>query len=54
MSYETLLVEREGVITWLTLNRPEALNAMNRQRVDELREGVVAFLTKREPKYTDH
>ena len=29
-SYETLLVEKEGPIDWLTLNRPEALNAMSR------------------------
>ena len=34
--YETLSIEREGHLTWLTLNRPEALNAMNRAMVDEL------------------
>jgi enoyl-CoA hydratase len=28
--YETLHVEREGQLTWLTLNRPAALNAMSR------------------------
>ncbi|HSD11132.1 MAG TPA: enoyl-CoA hydratase-related protein [Candidatus Binatia bacterium] len=34
----TLKVEREGPIAWLTLNRPERLNAMSRQLVGELRE----------------
>ena len=28
-SYETVLVEREDGITWVTLNRPEKRNAMN-------------------------
>ena len=28
--YETLAVDREGHLTWLTLNRPDALNAMSR------------------------
>ena len=36
--YETLAVEREGHCTWLTLNRPEALNALSRQMVNELRD----------------
>ena len=35
-SYETLLVEKEGPIDWLTLNRPEALNAMSRTMMLEL------------------
>jgi enoyl-CoA hydratase/carnithine racemase len=35
--YETLDLRREGHCTWLTLNRPEALNAMNGQLVQELR-----------------
>lgn len=35
--YETLRVEREGHCTWLTLNRPDALNAMNATLVRELR-----------------
>jgi len=34
--YETLSVEREGHLTWLTLDRPAALNALNRRMVDEL------------------
>lgn len=36
--YETLAVEREGHCTWLTLNRPEALNALSRTMVNELRD----------------
>jgi enoyl-CoA hydratase len=38
VSYETLELKREGAVAWLTMNRPEALNAMNRQLVDELRD----------------
>jgi len=36
--YETLDLRREGHCTWLTLNRPDALNAMNQQLVRELRQ----------------
>jgi enoyl-CoA hydratase len=36
--YETLAVAREGNATWLTLNRPESLNALSRRMVDELRD----------------
>ena len=40
MSYETLLVDvRDGVAT-LTLNRPEARNAMNPTLVGELGEAL--------------
>jgi enoyl-CoA hydratase/carnithine racemase len=38
MGYETLDLRREGAIAWLTLNRPEALNAMSRRLVSELRD----------------
>ena len=37
MDYATLQVERREHATWVTLNRPEALNAMNRSLVRELR-----------------
>ncbi len=30
-TYETVLVEKDGPITWVTLNRPEKRNAMNPQ-----------------------
>jgi len=36
--YETLAVHREGPLTWLTLNRPDALNAMSTTLVRELRQ----------------
>src|SRR5438034_6628741 len=35
--FETLRVEREGHLTWLTLDRPASLNAMNAALVSELR-----------------
>ncbi|MCH8133503.1 MAG: hypothetical protein IIA30_13200 [Myxococcales bacterium] len=38
MVYETIEVKQEGGIAWLTLNRPESLNAMNPQRVNEVRD----------------
>ena len=36
--YETISVEQDGATDWLTLNRPEALNAINTQMVTELRD----------------
>lgn len=38
MVYETIEVKQEGGTAWLTLNRPESLNAMNPQRVNEVRD----------------
>jgi enoyl-CoA hydratase/carnithine racemase len=35
-SYETLTVEKQGPVDWLTLNRPERLNTLNETMVDEL------------------
>ena len=35
-TYETLTIEKEGPIDWLTLNRPSALNAMSRTMMLEL------------------
>src|SRR5438874_8248167 len=37
MEYTTLQVERRAHVTWVTLNRPDRLNAMNRVLVSELR-----------------
>ena len=36
--YSTLTVERDGHLTILSLNRPEALNALSRDMVNELRD----------------
>ncbi len=36
--YETLTVEKDGAVDWLTLNRPEMLNAINVTMVTELRD----------------
>jgi enoyl-CoA hydratase/carnithine racemase len=37
IAYETIEVERDGAVDWLTLNRPEALNSINTQMVTDLR-----------------
>ena len=36
MTYETILVEQRGAVTLITLNRPQALNALNSQVLAEL------------------
>src|SRR6201990_543868 len=36
MSYETVLVEQRGAVTLVTLNRPQALNALNSQVLKDL------------------
>jgi|ERR1700687_2633651 len=38
MAYTTLELTRDGQVTWLTLNRPDALNALNSTMVTELRD----------------
>ncbi len=43
MSLKTLLVHREGAVTVVTLNRPEALNALNGQVLSDLLEVFSAF-----------
>ena len=40
MAYEYILVEKENGAAILTLNRPEVLNAMNRQLTSELQDAV--------------
>jgi len=37
MSFDNLLLERDGAIALVTINRPQVLNALNSQTVDELR-----------------
>jgi enoyl-CoA hydratase len=43
MAGSTLELRREGAVTWCTLNRPEALNALNPELVDEYRAFLVAL-----------
>jgi enoyl-CoA hydratase len=42
-TYETILVEQQGAVTLITLNRPEALNALNAQVLDDLIAAFAAF-----------
>jgi enoyl-CoA hydratase len=41
--YNTLLVEQRGAVTLLTLNRPQALNALNSEVLKELIEAFAAY-----------
>jgi enoyl-CoA hydratase len=43
MSFENLLLERDGAVAVLTINRPQVLNALNIQTIDELRRAVLAL-----------
>jgi enoyl-CoA hydratase/carnithine racemase len=36
MAYQTIAVEKRGEVDWLTLNRPDALNAITLKMVEEL------------------
>ena len=40
MTFETLLVERDGAVLLVTFNRPKVLNALNSQTVADLREAM--------------
>ncbi|MGO1507700.1 MAG: enoyl-CoA hydratase-related protein [Microbacterium sp.] len=41
--YETILVEQRGRVGWITLNRPQALNALNGQVAADVTAAAVAF-----------
>ena len=43
MSYECILVEQRGAVTLITLNRPQALNALNSTILKELTAAFAAF-----------
>ncbi|MDD2794972.1 enoyl-CoA hydratase [Acidocella sp.] len=43
MSYETIIVEQKGRVGQITLNRPQALNALNSQLMNELVTAAEAF-----------
>ena len=41
MSFDNILIDREGSFAILTINRPKVLNALNRQTLDELRRAIL-------------
>jgi enoyl-CoA hydratase len=41
MSFENLLLDRDGAVALLTINRPQVLNALNTPTIDELRRAVL-------------
>jgi enoyl-CoA hydratase len=41
MSFDNLLLERDGAVAVITVNRPAVRNALNRQTIDELRRAVL-------------
>ncbi len=43
MTYETLLVEQRGAVTLVTLNRPQALNALNAQVLADFSAVMAAY-----------
>ena len=43
MSFESILVEQHGAVTLITLNRPQALNALNSAVLEELITAFAAF-----------
>lgn len=47
MSYQALDVTRDGAVTWLSLNRPQSLNALNAAITDELHDFVAGLIHDR-------
>jgi enoyl-CoA hydratase/carnithine racemase len=43
MAFDNLLIERDGAVAIVTINRPTVLNALNTVTVDELRRAMLAF-----------
>ncbi len=43
MTYETILVEQRGAVTLVTLNRPQALNALNSAVLTDLLSAFAAY-----------
>jgi enoyl-CoA hydratase/carnithine racemase len=41
MAFDNLLLERDGAIAIVTINRPTVLNALNTQTIDELRRAIL-------------
>ncbi len=43
MAYETIIVETKGAVGVITLNRPQALNALNGQLIAEANAAIDGF-----------
>jgi len=43
MAFETILVETRGKVGLITLNRPQALNALNTALLNEVNQALDAF-----------
>src|SRR5688572_14897907 len=41
MGFDNLLIERDDLVTIVTINRPKVLNALNTQTIDELRRAML-------------
>ena len=41
MAFDTLLLERDGAAAMVTINRPQVLNALNSQTLDDLRHAIL-------------
>ena len=41
MAFDNLLLERDGAVPIVTINRPKVLNALNSQTIDELRRAIL-------------
>lgn len=48
MSFESLLIEHRGAVSWLYLNREKVLNAISPECMQELRQGLVALRERQE------
>jgi len=42
-TFENLLIDRDGAVATVTINRPKVLNAMSTQTIDELRRAMLAL-----------
>lgn len=43
MTYQHLLVDRDGAVAVITINRPDKRNALNSETIDELRRAILAL-----------
>ena len=47
MTFENLLLERDGAVVVITINRPRVLNALNNQTLDDLRRALLTCQSDR-------